>query len=493
MWFEYGETVNIFGGSWYQDSLDYAKQDNYYRNFSRMVSESKTNGSFSWLWAGGYRTGENSDMGLTEPFGAPRPALNTLASALPKMKTDAPYTSPTLKMTIDRDSDVRGMAAISAAAKADFLNYERQGYNPIMETAGSGHSTADMPLAGIGNVPFQQGRPAKYLNAEFVKVEVALSDGSWKTIRRGGEFRFGEVTRPCRMRASAINTDDVIWNSGQLNGGQVKLRLYKEPKEVMAEAPIGANVAWGNSATVELTFPAPITTATAVSLHLRFATDRAGDFGETFHLSASMNMATPTPTPHATPVPQTLFSDTFENANIGSAISGRTLNNGLGGNRLKKWRADDHRLGWETTVQLLPNSGEKWARINDWWNDISDPGVIVGRDYLFEALLHPYPSMSRMGVEMNEGLSPDLCETSILNQPRPRFSIAVIWHDHYAIGILSGPAADPKIRDRRQQGRGAPGRRPHERHDACRCGKRLRCQRQSSDSNPLHACRSQYR
>ncbi|HEY5141580.1 MAG TPA: beta-galactosidase, partial [Methylococcales bacterium] len=280
VWMEYGQTiVDIFRGVWKQDSLNYFTQDKFVRNILRLMKEVQASGSFAWWWPGGYRIEEKSDFGFTEPFGSPRPALRTLSSMIPELMSQKGEYKTQKDIIIDRDMHPRGASMIIERHRKEFLYLDHQGIHAGFCTEGTNKTTENVLLVGIGNVPFQKGMPPKYINAEFVKVEVMLQDNSWHEIQRDQKVSGVPLKHPIELRITALNTDDVAWDARQDSDGLVKLRVQCSDKNI-SETPVVKEIRWGQVCTMSMSLSEPYRSGLFT---LRFGCNRVGGFGETFH------------------------------------------------------------------------------------------------------------------------------------------------------------------------------------------------------------------
>jgi hypothetical protein len=271
---EYGYYVDKAGG-WNQDDLDYAVQNDYVEKMIRLLKESRCNGSFVWWWP---PSNAVTDFGMIESYGAARPALATLSAAIPGMQHNEPWTAPLREITIDRDLDPRGMPMVIQNARAELLDLDHQGYRVELRSAGSGRTTEDMELAGLGGAPIAAGGPPRYVNAEFDRVEIALKGGSWLEVDRDGVLDAEQVVYPVHLRVQARNTDDVTWSATAGAPGEVTLQIT-QAGEIQKVVAVGQPVAWGETRALEFSLGRSPHTG---PFSLRFTSDRTGGFGETF-------------------------------------------------------------------------------------------------------------------------------------------------------------------------------------------------------------------
>jgi len=199
-WAEYGTSV------WPKcDEEAFERARQYYENMLYMTLRSHANGSAGWWWPGGFRQGENSDFGIINPDGTPRPAaLEILKAAVEFLK---PREIPKLDIffAYDRDSYVTGFAGVYEALNTEYVKAVESGKNPMLKTEATGKTSADVPLTAIGNVPYNGHNPPKYLNAEFNYLKInnqEVTDGEVIEIERG---------KPVYVEASVGNLAEPTW------------------------------------------------------------------------------------------------------------------------------------------------------------------------------------------------------------------------------------------------------------------------------------------
>ena len=210
----------------------YVKQGRHYAYTYRMVQMpgAPANGSAGWWFPGGVRLGENSDYGVMNPDGTPRPAAQAMKqySAWPAPAGNLPVH----EITIDRDLHPRGTSQIWRRHRAEFLQAVRAGERVVLRTAGTGTTSVDCPPVAVGNVPWTGHNPPKYLNGEFYDAR-----------REGAD-----------LVVSVGNTGEAKWltpASAAGKPGAVYVVALAGDKEV-ARAPITADVPRYGDASVRL-------------------------------------------------------------------------------------------------------------------------------------------------------------------------------------------------------------------------------------------------
>ena len=199
-WAEYGTSI------WPNcDEKELERERQYYENMLYMTLRSYANGSAGWWWPGGFRQGENSDFGIINPDGTPRPAALEIQKIAKEFLKPREIPKPDVFFTYDRDIYVTGFAGVYEALSNDYVKAVESGKNPGLKTEATGKTSADVPLIAIGNVPYNGKNPPKYLNAEFNYLKInnqEVNDGDTLEIERG---------KPVYVEASVGNLAEPTW------------------------------------------------------------------------------------------------------------------------------------------------------------------------------------------------------------------------------------------------------------------------------------------
>ena len=184
-WAEFGQSITARPG---EDPLT-AQADLYDKTY-RLIVESGANGSAAWWFPGGLRIDEDSDFGIVNPDGTPRPAAVRLRRHAANEIGQSAVTGPILDgLIIDRDRDARGYAGTYARLLRDFAMV-RVGWPVGIMTEGSYAETANVALTAVGNVPATGHNPLKFVNAELevhgkVLTLINTGDATWSAVGRG--------------------------------------------------------------------------------------------------------------------------------------------------------------------------------------------------------------------------------------------------------------------------------------------------------------------
>ena len=205
-WAEFGYT--IYPGITPQK---YVSQAEVYRNMYHMVLQSGANGSAGWWYPGGLRVDENSDFGVINQDGTPRPAAEELRKFALRITAPHEHPAPDTWIAIDRDRDVAGYAGVWERHAAAYVEAVRAGETVGVCTEADGKTSADVPLIAVGDVPCNGSNPPKYLNAEFGDVVVFDAAGGKDAVINDGAVIEVAAGKPVRVRAQLINTGVAAW------------------------------------------------------------------------------------------------------------------------------------------------------------------------------------------------------------------------------------------------------------------------------------------
>lgn len=200
----------------------------YYHNMVRMTYETHASGSMGWWWPGGYRLGENSDLGVIDTDGTPRPTALEISKAADRFYSPREMPKPDYLLTIDRDRYVTGYAGIYQDFAKQYVKAFLAGKQVGLRTAGTGTTSANTPLVAVGNVPCNGSNPPKYLNAEFNWLRV-----NGKKMEDDAVVEVGSG-QSVRIEASVGNIGEASWPMpGHASTGAVSLQAESEGGKVL--------------------------------------------------------------------------------------------------------------------------------------------------------------------------------------------------------------------------------------------------------------------
>jgi hypothetical protein len=264
-----------------EKSEDLEPQRAYFQHMLRFVRETGADGCSGWWWPGGYRVDERSDFGIVNPDGTLRPAARELQNAAPDYAAPWRRMVPDMSLELDRDRQVNGYAGVYTALADRYAEASLAGHVPEVRTAGTGTTSVDTPPMAVGNVPWNGHNPPKYLNAEFIRVELQVRDG-WRSLENGEpvEVPAGKV----RLRVSVANTAEARWlpPGPELHGGGVALQVLDQ-RAGRRSCPLPAAVPFLG----EATFPEidlEVAPERSTALELVMTAEGRTTFGERFQV-----------------------------------------------------------------------------------------------------------------------------------------------------------------------------------------------------------------
>ena len=212
IWAEFGKSI------WDAQAVDISDAalkgcTDYHDLFYRMVIDSGANGTAPWWWSGWYRVGENSDFGISNPDGTPRPMATMLTKYAPIMKTERTYDEGDVPFMVDRDAHAGGYWYMAFNTGRDAYKAARKQNKQLkLVSEATGKTSADVPLKAIGNVPCNGYNPPKYLNSEFNSVMLVLPDGTRLGVMNGSEIEWPKNS-PVVVDVSVGNLGEATWIS----------------------------------------------------------------------------------------------------------------------------------------------------------------------------------------------------------------------------------------------------------------------------------------
>jgi hypothetical protein len=276
-WAEYG--ASIYPGN---TPANYEIQRKTWENVMKLVVFAGANGDAGWWWPGGYRVDEKSDYGCMEPYGRPRGSAEELRKNAAAILGRDADKRPVKWVTIDRDSDVRGLAGLWEKGLADYLAAADGATAVRLRTVGDGKTSADVPVEGVGGVKYDGAGPMKWLNAVAHAVQVVVGG---KASRPADDMLWGDVAidapggEAATVRLEMMNTGEAAWASK--GDGAVRVVDVATGKVLG-----GMKVDVARYATGIVEFPIANTPAAGVEMRLTVQMEAAGRcrFGQKVHL-----------------------------------------------------------------------------------------------------------------------------------------------------------------------------------------------------------------
>ncbi|NUQ01242.1 MAG: hypothetical protein HUU35_15445, partial [Armatimonadetes bacterium] len=206
-WSEFGASLGPRGGT----PETRHRQEGIWETMLRVISDSDADASAGWWWPGGWRIDERSDYGVMAPDGTIRESARIgarLAKRIQESGNDAGRGEP-VRLNIDRDADARGLTGLLERTAEGYLKARAEGRPVRLVTAGTGTTTATMPLVQVGNVPYQGTGPLKYANAEVEGVRAEWPGGSAEA--NTGDTIAVPAGAVCRLIVRLRNTGEAAW------------------------------------------------------------------------------------------------------------------------------------------------------------------------------------------------------------------------------------------------------------------------------------------
>jgi hypothetical protein len=251
VWSEFGiSSIGMRGGKCFWDrktltppAEKLATQDEYLRQFYKMILDTGCEGLAPWWWCAGVRKREMSDFGFLAPDGTLRPCAESLRALMPELKRERARPKADEFFAYDRDARADGLYGIcfGEGARA-YAEAAAKGRTLGVRSAGTGKNSANCPLTAVGNTPCGPNNPPKHLNAEFNFATIQRSDGKTVELENGASVKI-EGAGPLRLRVGIGNTEEAKWLAPKkgLAAGAVRLVSLEGSDERIAE-PIPRDV-----------------------------------------------------------------------------------------------------------------------------------------------------------------------------------------------------------------------------------------------------------
>jgi len=212
VWSEFGKPVN--GVDFQPIASAMMESGAYNEMFYRRGLEAGAQGFAPWWWPGGYRVDEMSDYGISHVDGTLRYAAEVVRQYAPQIETPRKRPVGTVPFDFDPDEHAGGYPGLVFGKGGEaYLAAASEGKMLALRTEAAGKTSVDVPIKGVGNVPYTGRNPVKYLNGFFEKVEYHDASGQWieiddsTTIRHDGQLEL-------RVRVANMGEVPFIATSG---------------------------------------------------------------------------------------------------------------------------------------------------------------------------------------------------------------------------------------------------------------------------------------
>jgi hypothetical protein len=234
-WAEFG--LSVYPG-YSREQLE--AQRLLYEHLYRMVTWSGASGSAGWWFPGGFRVGENSDFGIVNPDGTPRPSALEARKWADRIARAPKPPQPNYTIAIDRDLHPRGYSQVWLTHRDEYVQARRGGLWVAVRTEGMGTDSTNAPMVAVGNTQADGSNPPKYLNAEFNFVRVRAG-GEWTEVAPGASIDV-PVNRRVELVASVGNTGEALWvgpaRAGAKPGGVYLVSVPGSALSVIQPLPV---------------------------------------------------------------------------------------------------------------------------------------------------------------------------------------------------------------------------------------------------------------
>ena len=209
----------------------------YMELYYRRGLEAGSQGFAPWWWSGGYRVDETSDFGIINVDGTLRMAAEVVRLYNPQIQTPRQRQAGSVPFDFDPDEHAGGYPGLifGKGGKA-YLDAASKGKMLAFCTEATGKTSVNVPITGIGNVPYTGSNPVKYLNGIFEKVEYKNATGQWveiddsATIRHNGRLE---------LRVRVANLGEVPFIATSDTGG---VCVYVTLGEKVLRVPIPSDL-----------------------------------------------------------------------------------------------------------------------------------------------------------------------------------------------------------------------------------------------------------
>ncbi|MDK1031478.1 MAG: hypothetical protein QGD94_05685, partial [Planctomycetia bacterium] len=245
------------------------------------------NGLAGWWWPAGLRADENSNFGVINADRTLTPAAQVAKKYAPDIAAITPHSEPDVWLTIDRDEHTSALAGLWARHNAEYLEAREGGKSVGLRTAGTGTTSANVPLVAVGNVPCNGRNPPKFLNAEFNWLKIQDAQGKWVEVEDGDSVEV-KAGQPVQISASVGNTGEATWlaaRGGKVEEGAVCLVAESAPGEHRRFAVTSDVPRYSDAEIAEFTLDENTTRETQVAFRME-AFGRAS-FGERRRITLS--------------------------------------------------------------------------------------------------------------------------------------------------------------------------------------------------------------
>jgi len=241
----------------------------FYELFYEMLIESGSQGAFFWYSCPGFRIDEKSDFGIFNEDFTDRELTKVIRKYSP-LFLNAPDVKPSKWIEMDFEYSSIGLSDIYSTIEDEFYSIIEDGENPGLKTEATGSDTDTIPLIAVGNVPYNQNNPLKYVDGAFEYVSInGTRVGSVPVIYVPSE-------KDVVIKAKFCNLNEATWKSDGKNPVVLFAIDNKTEKKYIAKIPYDL----AKRQVMDLDLTIPNIPAGEHEFTLRFAISNKAYFGE---------------------------------------------------------------------------------------------------------------------------------------------------------------------------------------------------------------------
>ncbi len=198
VWKEYGKTVwygSNFGSNSYPNEL----QRKYYEEALSHMLAAETDAAYCWFYAGGLRVDENSDYGIFNPDGSPRPAAEVIREYAPRFLTQEDRKEADVTLVLERDDGARGIFAMFDECRETLRQAYAEGKTVRIVNRQQDAPADRLTGYAVGGTDAEGSYPLRYVNGAVRSVEKTTEGG--KIV----------------LRVTVVNTLPSLWKAGTVS------------------------------------------------------------------------------------------------------------------------------------------------------------------------------------------------------------------------------------------------------------------------------------
>ena len=242
LWAEFGSSVGVD-----PQAADMENQARIYRNMFDMALNSRASGCFGWWFPSGWRTGEESDMGIVNPDGSWRPAGEAYRHFAHRLRGE--WAAPSGWRGREMDVDAGRLSRVWKTWRDIYRTEAAEGRMEEIRPKNFGKRTSEITVQSVGGMPYSAPAPLESVNAEWGRVTI---DGLERERMPGQPLAMHAGQK---LRIALINTGPVTWDASSEGKSRcVWVRLENERGAQQLPVP---SVRFGDSTWISWVAPEP--------------------------------------------------------------------------------------------------------------------------------------------------------------------------------------------------------------------------------------------